>query len=178
MIFILIGFLIGIITYTYSPYLFSLLIQINYLVLRGNYTALVTSIFVTNSFTDFIFNFFSMGVIYYLFGSKAGKYEYLVFVISGVVGNILTLAFFSPFVASAGASGGIFGILSFYIADDMLEFNRIDRNGIILLIIVFVLSDIIPNVNYVAHIGGILAGVLLAITRRRLLSIFRENRNI
>ncbi|BCS91877.1 hypothetical protein L3N51_00246 [Metallosphaera sp. J1] len=166
---ILAGFITGIITYNISPYLFSFLIQVNYLVLRGDYVSLVTSIFVTNSFTDFIFNFFSMGVIYYLFGSKAGKLEYITFLVSGIIGNILTLVFFPPYVASAGASGGIFGVLAYYIIDDMLEFNRLDWNGLALLIIVFVLSDIIPGVNYIAHIGGVLGGVVLAIGRKRLL---------
>ncbi|MCH1770554.1 MULTISPECIES: rhomboid family intramembrane serine protease [Metallosphaera] len=166
---ILVGFLVGIITYSVSPYLFSFLIQVNYLVLRGDYLSLITSIFVTNSFTDFIFNFFSMGVIYYLFGSKAGKLEYVVFLVSGLMGNILTLIFFPPYVASAGASGGIFGVLAYYILDDMLEFNRFDWNGLALLIIVFVLSDIIPGVNYVAHIGGIVGGVILAVGRKKLL---------
>ncbi|MEM0064088.1 MAG: rhomboid family intramembrane serine protease, partial [Metallosphaera sp.] len=61
--------MVGIITYNQSPLLFSLLIQVNYFVLRGDYLSLITSILVTNSFTDFIFNFISMWVIYYLFGS-------------------------------------------------------------------------------------------------------------
>ncbi|AWR99574.1 rhomboid family intramembrane serine protease [Metallosphaera hakonensis] len=170
MIFILSGFIVGEITYTINPFIFALLIQVNYLVLRGDYISIVTSILVTNSFTDFLFNFFSMGVIYYLFGSKAGKFEYLVFFTSGIVGNVLTLLLFPPDVASAGASGGIFGILAFYIVDDMLEFSRIDWNGIGLLLIVFVLSDIIPGVNYLAHIGGILGGIILALGRKRLLT--------
>ncbi|MEM4024603.1 MAG: rhomboid family intramembrane serine protease, partial [Metallosphaera sp.] len=170
MILILIGFVVGIITYNQSPLLFSLLIQVNYFVLRGDYLSLITSILVTNSFTDFIFNFISMWVIYYLFGSKAGKFEIVVFFISGILGNLLTLALFPPFTASAGASGGIFGVLSFYIIDDMLQFSRLDWNGLGLLIIVFVLSDIIPGVNYVAHIGGILGGILLALGRKRFLT--------
>lgn len=163
------GFLVGEILYYDNPYVLAYLIQVNYLVLRGDYTALLTSIFVTNSFTDFFFNFFSLGVLYYLFGSKAGKLEYLVFLLSGALGNVLTLVAYPPFTASSGASGGIFGLLSFYIVDDMLEFHRLDWNGLVLLVIVFLVSDVIPNVNVVAHIGGILGGVVLAYVRGSLL---------
>jgi membrane associated rhomboid family serine protease len=117
----------------------------------------------------------SLGVIYYLFRSYAGKVEYLVFLMSGIVGNILTLFAFPPRTASEGASGGIFGIFAYYVILDMLELNKIDYNGLGLLIFVFILSDIIPNVNYVAHIGGIITGVILALVTFRLL---RKNKRI
>jgi membrane associated rhomboid family serine protease len=171
----LIGFAVGEFSYYTNTFLFAYLIQVNYLVLHGDYIALITSIFVTNNFTDFFFNFFSLGVLYYLFGSKAGKLEYVIFLLSGMLGNLLTLLAYPPLTASAGASGGIFGLLSFYIVDDMMEFQRVDWNGIIFLAIVFVLSDIIPNVNIVAHLGGITGGVILAYLRGSLLRKARSS---
>ncbi len=169
MIAVLLGFLVGEFLYLTGNPTFYYLIQVNYLVLRGDYLSLLTSIFVTNSFPDFFFNFFSLGVIYYLFGSRAGKFEYLVFLLSGLVGNVFTLFFFPPFTASEGASGGIFGVFAFYVIEDMVEMHRVDYNGLGILVFVFILSDVIPHVNFVAHLGGIFTGVLLALATPHLL---------
>jgi len=173
MILVAVGYIIGYVLSIVNFIDFLYLIQVNLLVFNGDYISLVTSIFITNSFIDFFFNFISLGVIYYLFRSYAGKIEYVVFLISGIVGNILTLFVFPPRTASEGASGGIFGIFAYYVILDMLELNRIDYNGLGILVFVFILSDIIPNVNYVAHIGGITSGILLAFATFRLL---RKNR--
>jgi rhomboid protease GluP len=175
MILVAIGYIVGYILSLFDITTFIYLIQVNFLVFNGDYISLLTSIFITNSFIDFFFNFMSLGVIYYLFRSYAGKVEYLVFLMSGIVGNILTLFAFPPRTASEGASGGIFGIFAYYVILDMLELNKIDYNGLGLLIFVFILSDIIPNVNYVAHIGGIITGVILALVTFRLL---RKNKRI
>ncbi len=174
MIAVLAGFIVGETLYLTGDPLLYYLIQVNYLVLRGDYLSLLTSMFVTNSFTDFFFNFFSLGVIYYLFGSRAGKLEYLVFLLSGLVGNLFTLLYFPPFTASEGASGGIFGVFSFYVVTDMVEMHRVDYNGIGILVFVFILSDVLPDVNFVAHLGGILTGVLLALATPRLLKRSEE----
>ncbi|MCY0874086.1 MAG: rhomboid family intramembrane serine protease [Acidianus infernus] len=159
---VVLGYVIGLLTSIYYPSIFIYLIQVNYLVFKGDYISLLTSIFVTNSLLDAGFNTIALLVIYSLFGSKAGKMEYVVFLFSGLLGNIFSLFLFPPNTASAGASGGIFGILSFYIIYDMLKDRKFYFYEFLILIIVFVLSDILPNVDYFAHIGGILGGVILA----------------
>ncbi|MQL54966.1 rhomboid family intramembrane serine protease [Acidianus ambivalens] len=159
---VVLGYVIGLLTSIYFPSIFIYLIQVNYLVFKGDYISLLTSIFVTNSLLDAGFNTIALLVIYSLFGSKAGKMEYIVFFFSGLLGNIFSLFLFPPNTASAGASGGIFGILSFYIIYDMLKDRKFDLYEFLILVIVFVLSDILPNVDYFAHIGGILGGVILA----------------
>lgn len=175
MILVAIGYIVGYVLSQINFVEFLYLIQVNFLVFNGDYISLFTSIFITNSFIDFFFNFMSLGIIYYLFRSYAGSIEYVVFLISGIVGNILTLFIFPLRTASEGASGGIFGIFAYYIILDMLELNKIDYNGLGILIFVFILSDIIPGVNYVAHIGGITSGILLAFATFRLL---RKNKRI
>ncbi|WP_236748926.1 rhomboid family intramembrane serine protease [Acidianus manzaensis] len=174
MILVLIGYIIGLITSMYCFSCFIYLIQVNYLVFRGDYLSLITSILVTNSYIDFFFNFLSLLVIYYLFGSKAGRLEYLIFFFSGIIGNIFSLFLFPPLTASAGASGGIFGILAFYLTIDMLEKGKFDKYGFAILLMVFVFSDILPDVDYFAHVGGILGGVILAFT----VSYFNKKKGI
>ncbi len=159
---VVLGYLVGLFTSIYYPFIFVYLIQVNYLVFRGDYISLLTSIFVTNSLLDAGFNTIALLIIFSLFGSKAGKLEYVVFFFSGILGNIFSLFLFPPYTASAGASGGIFGVLSFYIIYDMLRDKKFNFYEFLILVIVFVLSDILPNVDYFAHIGGILGGVILA----------------
>lgn len=171
---VIVGYITGLITYTYCFPCFLYLVQYNYLVLRGDYLALITSILVTNDYVDFLLNFVALIFVYYLFGSKAGKIEYLVFFFSGFLGNLFTLFFFSPRTISAGASGGIFGLLSFYLTIDMLEQGKFDKYGFALLLIIFVFSDVLPNVNYLAHVGGIIGGVILAL----IVSYFNKKRGI
>lgn len=160
---VVLGYIVGLLTSTYFPHIFIYLIQVNYLVFEGNYISLLTSIFVTNSLLDAGFNTIALLVIYSLFGSRAGKMEYVVFLFSGLLGNIFSLFLFPPNTASAGASGGIFGLLSFYIVYDMLKNRKFNFYDFLILVIVFILSDILPNVDYFAHIGGILGGVILAL---------------
>ncbi|WP_029552495.1 rhomboid family intramembrane serine protease [Saccharolobus solfataricus] len=164
MFLITIGFIIGLsVTFTDSIAIYYLE-QLNYLVIRGYYYELVTSIFVTNSFTDYIFNFLSLYVVYLIFGSRAGKHEYTIFVLTGILGNILTVIFYNPYTLSSGASGGIFGLLSYYTFYDFLTRDNLGIYGLIFLVSVFGVSDLIfPNVNVIAHIGGVLGGIIYAV---------------
>ncbi len=162
MIWITIGFLVGITFRFTDPTLLLVTEQFNYLVFRGLYYELITSIFVTGSISDYLFNIVAMYFIYLLFRNKAGRLEYLVFLVSGVIGNILTLYFFPQLTLSSGASGGIFGIMTFYVILEMLEDHRADFYGIMFIVLTFVFSDLLPDVNYLAHIGGIIGGALMA----------------
>nr|WP_231918309.1 rhomboid family intramembrane serine protease [Saccharolobus solfataricus] len=72
--------------------------------------------------------------------------------------------FYSPFTLSSGASGGIFGLLSYYTFYDFLKKDNLGVYGLVFLVSVFGVSDLIfPNVNVVAHIGGILGGIMYAV---------------
>ncbi|QIW23008.1 rhomboid family intramembrane serine protease [Sulfolobus sp. S-194] len=164
-IFITIGYIIGQILSLEKSSLIYYLIQINYLVLHGFYWQLLTSIFITPNFFDWAFNTIAMYFIYWLYKGEAGKLEYIIFLISGIIGNILSLYLYPPFVASAGASGGIFGLFAYYTVTDYLKDKQLNQIAIILLISVFILSDTLPlfDVDIWAHTGGILTGVLLSL---------------
>lgn len=164
MFLVTLGFTVGLLaTFIDSTSLYYLE-QLNYLVIKGYYYELFTSIFITNSFVDFIFNFISLYVIYLIFGSRAGKHEYGIFILAGILGNLLTVIFYSPFTLSSGASGGIFGLLSYYTFYDFLKKDNLGVYGLVFLVSVFGVSDLIfPNVNVVAHIGGILGGIMYAV---------------
>ncbi|WP_338600801.1 rhomboid family intramembrane serine protease [Sulfolobus tengchongensis] len=163
MFFITLGFIVGIVATFVNSTSIYYLEQLNYLVIRGYYYELVSSIFITNSIIDYIFNFIALYVVYLIFGAKAGKHEFGIFILSGILGNVLTVLFYGPFTLSSGASGGIFGLLSYYTFYDLLNRGNLGIYGLLFLVSVFGVSDLLfPNVNVIAHIGGILGGIIYA----------------
>lgn len=166
MLFVLLGFIIGYIASFFGNTIFYLE-QLNYLVIHGFYYELFTSIFITNSFIDFIFNFISLYILYLIFGARVGKHEYAIFILSGILGNIFSLYLYPPLTLSSGASGGIFGLLSFYTFYDFISGGTLGIYGLVFLLSVFGLSDLLfPNVDIFAHIGGIIGGIIYAVAYR------------
>ncbi|MEL9989985.1 MAG: rhomboid family intramembrane serine protease [Thermoproteus sp.] len=163
LVLITIGFIVGAAVYSISPRALPYLVLYNRAVLEGYYYELVTGILVTPSFLDYLLNAVALYVIYTIFGGEAGRQEYVVFFASGVLGNLLTVAFFPPDTMSAGASGGIFGILAYYIVKNMVSTRSFSWTGVALLATVFFFSSIMPYVNYLAHIGGIIGGALFGL---------------
>ncbi|MEZ0247663.1 MAG: rhomboid family intramembrane serine protease [Thermoproteus sp.] len=157
------GFIVGVAVYSISPEDLQYLVLYNRAVLEGYYYELVTGILVTPSFLDYLLNAVALYVIYTIFGGEAGRQEYVVFFASGVLGNLLTVAFFPPDTMSAGASGGIFGILAYYITKNMVSTRSFSWTGAALLAVVFLSSSIVPYVNYLAHMGGIIGGVVFGL---------------
>ena len=167
MMLVTIGYIIGQFLYFINPPLLYYLIQINYFVLKyGFYWQLITSIFVTPSVIDWSFNIIALYFIYWLYRSRDGKIEYIVFLLAGVIGNIFSLLLYPPLTASSGASGGIFGVFAYYAVSDYLKDRKTNEIAIFLLTAIFILSDIniLPlNVDIWAHTGGIITGILLSL---------------
>jgi len=90
------------------------------------------------------------------------KVKYIVlYIFSGVLGNLFTLILLPVDSYSLGASGAIFGLIGacviMLIAEDpsLLIFALI-------YVAYFLLSSLQPGVNYWAHIFGLLGGISLA----------------
>jgi rhomboid protease GluP len=136
--------------------------QFNLLVLNGHVYQLLTSIFVHVD----ILHCLSNCLFLLIFGLRAEErllswHYYVIFLTSGLMGGLLTLAVFDPFTISAGASGGVFGLLG---VDIVLAFEEDKRRsfwsysgiGVIFLIITGGM-----NVNFLAHAIGLISGILL-----------------
>ncbi|MCG3222165.1 MAG: rhomboid family intramembrane serine protease [Candidatus Heimdallarchaeota archaeon] len=136
--------------------------QFNLLVLNGHVYQLLTSIFVHVD----ILHFLSNCLFLLIFGLRAEEkllswQYYVIFLVSGLMGGLLSLAVFDPLTISAGASGGVFGLLG---VDIVLAFEEDKRRsfwsysgvGVIFLIITGGM-----NVNFLAHAIGLVTGILL-----------------
>ena len=126
----------------------------------GQYFQLFTSIFVTDSPLDAAFNAIAVLVIDRLADDTLNKARYfLIFFFTALLGNLFTLFQGPTYPASAGASGGIFGIIAAVFAYSWAKEKRIEVSSFVFFLIVFVGSSfLIPDVNWVAHLGGAVGG--------------------
>lgn len=143
--------------------------QWNSFVMRGGIWQLFTSMFVHVSIVHLMGNMLFL----LIFGFRAEEMfaidEYLlIYFLSGLAGNLLTLLF-GPYMVSAGASGAIFGMFG---AVTIYMRRSIGQSIIGALFYSFFLLVIVsgPEVNNLAHLGGLLVGLLigylLATTRK------------
>jgi rhomboid protease GluP len=143
--------------------------QVNFLVMHGWYWQLFTAMFVHVN----IVHLFGNMLFLFIFGLKAEELfsieEYLlIYFLSGLTGNLLTL-FLGPYGISAGASGAIFGLFG---ACTIYARRSIGQSIMSALLYSFFLLMISsgPDVNILAHLGGLVAGLLIgygiAMTRK------------
>ena len=125
------------------------------------YYQLVTSILITDSPVDAWFNIIAVVILDRLTYHNFTKAEYfLVFFLTAILGNLVTLLQ-GPMYASAGASGGIFGIFAAIISYSWIREKRIEKTTLVFFLIVFLGSSVfVSNVNWVAHLGGALGGFM------------------
>ncbi|UDM32617.1 rhomboid family intramembrane serine protease [Lentilactobacillus laojiaonis] len=137
--------------------------QFNPYIMAGEYWRLVTPMFLHIGFTHLFLNLFTIYLIGPYVEKIFGHLRFIIiFLLSGIVGNLASFAFSDS--VSAGASTAIFGLFGVFI---MLSENF--QNSIInnmarnfgLLIILNLVSDLfMPQVNIVGHIGGLIGGIL------------------
>ena len=130
----------------------------------------ITSMFAHANVFHILFNMYAL----YLFG---GQLEYLLgrgrflalYFLSGI-GGAAAVMVLSPATPVLGASGAIFGLFSAY----FVVSRRLGSNATQLLIVIglnFALGFLLPGISWQAHLGGAVAGALVALvfvsTRRR-----------
>ncbi|MCS7096376.1 MAG: rhomboid family intramembrane serine protease [Candidatus Bathyarchaeota archaeon] len=135
--------------------------QLNHSVLNGEYWRLFTAMFIHTNIVHLLGNIFFLIV----FGLRAeelfSKAEYLaIYFLSGLTGNILTLAL-GPTVLSAGASGAIFGIFGACTIFIRRTLGQSLFGALLYAFFLLTITGTTPNVNILAHFGGLIAGLIL-----------------
>jgi len=144
----------------------ALLLQYNKAVSAGWIWQLVTSIIVAPptfpGIADVAFNAMALAWLDGLLSYTYTKREYyLVFLATGVAGNILSLAN-GPKVTSFGASGGIFGLLAGVVSFDLVTNKKLNPSLMLWFVVIFgVSSFLLTYVDWIAHAGGALLGLAL-----------------
>jgi rhomboid protease GluP len=139
--------------------------QWNELIAQGWYWQLFTSIFLHSGLTHLLFNAYALFVLGRDVEAFYGhKWFLAIYLLSGLGGSVAWYVLGDP-IPSVGASGAIFGLIgaeaAFYVRNRRL-FGQFGRqrlgNLAILLAINLVFGFTVPNINNIAHVGGLVAG--------------------
>ncbi|MDF2960481.1 MAG: rhomboid family protein [Paenibacillus sp.] len=138
----------------------------------------VTSIFVHIGFEHLLYNSFALYVFAAPLERMLGAFRYLLFYVAcGIAGNLASAWMHSDSYIGAGASGAIYGVYAAYLYLSVFRKDLIDyetkKTVRIIVIIGFVYSFIVPNVDIYAHAGGFVGGLAVA----ALMTLFVKRRN-
>jgi membrane associated rhomboid family serine protease len=130
----------------------------------GEWYRLITSMFVHEQPTHFIFNMLSLWFLGRAVEPALGRGRYLaLYLLSGLGADALVYVLEHPAQGTIGASGAIFGLLGAYVV--LARRTRTDMRPILIIIGLNVVLNIArpAEISWEAHLGGLVTGVLLAI---------------
>ncbi|MEF3302626.1 rhomboid family intramembrane serine protease [Paenibacillus sp. GYB003] len=142
----------------------------------GEYWRYFASIFLHSGFDHLLFNSFSLFVFAPPLERMLGKWKYALFYLgSGFIGNLATALFYKgeETIVSVGASGAIYGVFAAYLFISLFFRRALDKQSsstiVTVVVVGFIYSFLIPQINFYAHIGGFIGGFLLfaPLLRRR-----------
>ena len=147
------------------------LVQDNFLVYHGWVPALATSMIVVaptlSGLADVGFNAIALLFVDALLRVFTPRQYYLIFFVTGLVGNLVSLFGFgagtgiSPGTTiSFGASGGIFGLVAAAVTANYAITRRVNMGLVIWFVIILIYSSIGANIDFFAHFGGALSGLV------------------
>ncbi len=127
----------------------------------GRYYELLTSMFIHADIVHIAGNM----IFLLVFGLRCEEMfslpEYLgIYFLSGIGGNLLSLLFLDLNVVSLGASGAIFGMFGAAIIHSRRSLGQSIIGALIFGFFLVFLSSA-PNVNNLAHIGGLVVGLII-----------------
>lgn len=122
----------------------------------------VTSVFLHFGPVHLLLNMYMLWLLGVAVERSIGHWRYLaLFLLSGLGGSAAVMLF-SRDALTAGASGGLFGLMGAYAVVAVVL--RVDFRGIAVLIALNVaVSFLVPGVSLAAHLGGLVTGALGAL---------------
>lgn len=135
----------------------------------GEWYRLITHMFL-HAGSDHLFNnMFMLAVVGYNIEKEFGRFKYLIsYFICGIGGAVLSGMYDMKnyeYAVSVGASGAVMGIFGIMLAMIFLESRRTGQVAASRLIIIFALAvfgNMQEGVDWVAHLGGAVTGVIMA----------------
>ena len=128
---------------------------------------LITPIFVHIGWQHFLFNLFAIYIVGQLAEQVWGSWRFLLlYLLSGIMGNIFTLLL-TPDVVAAGASTAVFGAFASIAVVGYFGHNpylkQMGQSYQALIVVNLIFNLFMPNVGIVGHIGGLVGGLLVAV---------------
>jgi membrane associated rhomboid family serine protease len=139
----------------------------NYGVANGEWWRLITPIFMHFSFSHVLFNSISLILFAPWLEGMLGKVRFIVLYFgSGMIGNTGTYFLESAEYNHLGASGAIFGLFGLYLYIYFYRKELMSRANSQMIVTIVVISLIMTfigsNINILAHIFGLIGGLVLS----------------
>lgn len=137
------------------------------LVKEGSFIRLFTSMFLHIGIIHLVMNMWALILLGKQIESFYGHFKTLIiFIFSGVVGNLLSVILMGSNTISAGASGAIFGlmgaILYFAINQRTYMGEALKKEILPVIIVNLLFGFMLTGINMYAHIGGLIGGILIS----------------
>lgn len=140
------------------------------IITKAKYYQLLTHMFLHGSASHLFSNMISLYLVGEGVEKIVGKIKYLgIYFTTGILASVFSGIIESRYsnpVPSIGASGAIFGIFGFLAAMLFIHRKLAGDNTafrIILVIVLMAFSSMEPGVDWLAHLGGGLSGIVLAL---------------
>ena len=124
---------------------------------------MLTSVFLHGSILHLLFNMYTLFVFGSALERMLGKGRYIaLYLISGFGGSVAVALLADPRQPVVGASGAIFGLIgAYFIINRHLGGNSVQL--LVLVAINLVYGFVVPGIAWQAHVGGIIAGAVVAL---------------
>lgn len=129
----------------------------------GEVYRLLTSAFLHGGILHLLLNMYAL----YMFGppieAALGRLRFIaLYLVSALGGSALSYAFAAPNQPSLGASGAVFGLLGAFLVVSRKQ--RRDTSAVLVLLAINLgYGFLVPRVDWRAHVGGLIAGGLIAL---------------
>ena len=135
------------------------------LVLSGEFYRLILSSFLHGNLIHLVVNMYSLWIIGSQVENYIGRWKYLIiYILSALMGNLMSIVFLGEYSLSVGASGAIFGLMGALIYFGyhyrLYLSNTLTTQIIPIVIINLILGFTLNGIDNAAHIGGLIGGYL------------------
>ncbi|UQS83387.1 rhomboid family intramembrane serine protease [Bombilactobacillus thymidiniphilus] len=143
--------------------------KVDSFIIAGQWWRLITPIFVHIGWMHILLNSLTLYFVGIHLELMYGKMRFLIlYLLSGIGGNLMSFALGNPETISAGASTSLFGLFGVYVALGIVFRGNSGvkqwSNQFLVLIFLNLVTDLFAgNIDIWGHVGGALSGVLLGI---------------
>jgi membrane associated rhomboid family serine protease len=135
-------------------------------ILGGEWWRLLSSVFLHAGLIHLALNSYVLWIFGVEIERQIGRLVMLaVFLVTGVFAGATSFAFAPGYTIAVGASGAIFGLVGAFIAYNYLRRQHVMaqarlRGALTMLLINLVIGFSIPGIDWRAHVGGLVAGLV------------------
>ena len=132
---------------------------------RGQYYRIITGAFLHASISHLFMNMFSLYNIGAFLETFVGSPKFAIILGLSIVASSLAITFFGkPDTITVGMSGGLYGLLGYYVVLLFklgILFNSNVSGSLIRVLLINLAISLMPGVSLLGHLGGFVVGALL-----------------